>query len=299
MGGRAKMSFVASTHTILVADPVSHTRNLVSEVLRSMGFEKILNARDGADLLRLTVQYDPRIVITTSRLPGLSGLEYTRLIRGGYETVSRVTSIIVMTDTPTRSFLSAARESGADEMLVRPFTAHAIVARVRSVLERPREFVDSAVYTGPCRRRRMLPAYAGPRRRFLDPTDDMPGAMAWESEENRAAVRKCVQKIGEVAKDLAPGDRRKLQQVFRATKDAESFADETLDAMMGAAARSLGRYISSIGSSGAPDPEVMRTHIDAMHTLSVLSSSMHVERQQLVNGLVRVVDKRLGRSVAA
>ncbi len=291
------MAFVSNTqaHTILVADPVSHTRNLVSEVLRSMGFEKILNARDGADLLRLTVQYDPRIVITTSRLPGLSGLEYTRLIRGGYETVSRVTSIIVMTDTATRAFLSAARESGADEMLVRPFTAQAVVARVRSVLERPREFVDSAAYTGPCRRRRMLPSYTGPRRRFLDPTDDMAGAPPWETEENRVAVRKCVQKISEIANSLAPGDRRKLQKVYQATKDAEKFADETLDDLMGTAARSLGRYITSVGASGAPDPEVLRTHIDAMHTLSILSGSMHAERQQLVDGLVRVVDKRLGR----
>ena len=70
-------------------------------------------------MLEQTVEYEPRIVITTSRLPEMSGLEYTRLIRGGYKNVSRLLSIIVMTDTPTKAFLDAAQASGVDEMLVR------------------------------------------------------------------------------------------------------------------------------------------------------------------------------------
>jgi DNA-binding response OmpR family regulator len=290
---------MAKVNHIIVADAVSHTRNLVADVLRSLGFYSIIHARNGKELLDLTIEYEPRIVITTSRLPELSGLEFTRLIRGGHKNVSRLLSIIVMTDTPTKAFLDAAQASGVDEMLVRPFTAQAMQVRIKAVMENPRPFIDSAVYVGPCRRRRMIVDYAGPLRRFVDPTDDMPGALPWESEPNRQAVRKCVTKLSELSLGLTAGDRRKLREIYSATKETEGIADETKDAMMGAAARSLGRYIMAVGANGSPDPEVMTTHIDAMHTLGQLSGAQHRERELLVEGLVRVVDKRLGRSKVA
>jgi len=285
-------------HRIIVADQLAQTRNLVSEVLRGGGFSNILHVRDGQELLDATVEHGPRVVITTSRLPGLSGLEFTRLIREGYKNVPRELSIIAMTDTPTKAFLDAAQNSGVDEMLVRPFTAQAILLRVKAVLDRPREFVDSAKYIGPCRRRRMVEDYVGPMRRFIDPTDDMPGAPPWESEPNRQVVRLCVQKISEHVATLTPGDRKKLRDIYAAVKETEAKADEMLDAMLAAASRSLGRYIMAIGANGVVDTEVVTTHIDAMHTLSMLGSAHHAEREKMVDGLQRIVDKKLGRKVA-
>jgi CheY-like chemotaxis protein len=293
------MQHTFKLYRIIIADQVAQTRNLVSEVLRGAGFSNILHARDGKELLDLTEEYLPKIVITTSRLPDLSGLEFTRLIRAGYKNVPREMSVIAMTDTPTRVFLDAARESGVDEMLVRPFTAQAIMLRVKSVLEHPRVFVDSAKYVGPCRRRRMIEDYDGPLRRFVDPVDDMPGAPAWESEPNRAVVRKCVQAISELAKVLTAGDRKKLREIYSAVKETETLADDTRDVMLATAARSLGRYITAIGANGLLDQEVVSTHIDAMHTLGMLTSAQHDERQKLVNGLARIVDKKLGRTPKA
>ena len=293
------MLHTVKLYRIIIADQVAPTRNLVSEVLRGAGFSNIIHARDGKELLDLAEEYLPKIVITTSRLPDLSGLEFTRLIRAGYKNVPREMSVIAMTDTPTRVFLDAARESGVDEMLVRPFTAQAIMLRVKSVLERPRVFVDSAKYVGPCRRRRMVEDYDGPLRRFVDPVDDMPGAPAWESEPSRAVVRKCVQAISELAKVLTAGDRKKLREIYNAVKETETIADDTRDVMLATAARSLGRYITAIGANGLLDEEVVSTHIDAMHTLGMLTSAQHDERQKLVSGLARTVDKKLGRGPKA
>jgi hypothetical protein len=157
-------------------------------------------------------------------------------------------------------------------------------------------FVDSAKYVGPCRRRRMVEDYDGPLRRFVDPMDDMPGAPAWEAESNRAVVRICVQKISELAKVLSSGDRKKLREIYSAVKETESVADVTRDLMLAMAARSLGRYITAIGANGVLDDEVVSTHIDAMHTLGMLTSAQHEERQKLVDGLARIVDKKLGRT---
>jgi DNA-binding response OmpR family regulator len=288
------------THpTFLLADSDTHARNLLAEVLRAAGYFMIDAVRDGNELLERTAEILPQVVITASRIPGLSGLEYTRAIRSGFKDVPRQTSIIVMTDTPTKAFLDAAKQSGADEMLVRPFSSQAVLLRVKSVLERPREFIDCAVYVGPCRRRRMVEQYTGPMRRFVDPIGNETAASPWEHEENRVAVRACVKKISELSRGLTSKDRRKLREIFFAVKETEKMADDVKDEMMGEAARSLGRYVMAIGANGTPDPEVLSTHIDAMHTLGMLSGEHHNERENLITGLKKVVDKRLGRTQAA
>ncbi|MEZ5995967.1 MAG: response regulator [Hyphomonadaceae bacterium] len=282
----------------LVCDENSFTRKLVADVLAGAGFEKVQIANDGMELLSLTAEFLPRVVITSSRIPGISGLEYTRMIRGGYGVVNRATSIIVMTDTPTQKFLDAARMAGVDEMLVRPFNGAALLARVEAVLLRPRRFVESVSYVGPCRRRRMLDEYGGPLRRFTDPLEDSDKPL-WEAESNRALVRQAISKISEISRDLAPTDRRKLREVYAAVKDTEQLADDVRDQFMGDAARSLGRYITAIGGSGGVEHDVLSTHIDALQKLCVLGSDHQEAREELVKGLVAVVDKRLGRKASA
>lgn len=288
------MSPRAKQVQFLVCDDNQHTRRLVSEVLAGAGFEKVQFAASGAELLKLTIEFQPRIVITSSRVPALSGLEYTRIIRGGYGTVNRALSIIVMTDTPTQKFIDAARGAGVDEMLVRPFNGAALLSRVEAVLLRPRRFVESVQYVGPCRRRRMLDEYGGPMRRFTDPLEDNDKPL-WEAEGNRELVRKCVTRISELAVNLSPGDRRKLREIYAAVRDVEQLADDVRDQSMGDAARSLARYIAAIGGAGVIDPEVITTHIDAMQKLGYMTAQHISEREQLVQGLVAVVDKRLGR----
>jgi DNA-binding response OmpR family regulator len=270
----------------------------VSEVLVGAGYLNIEFAVDGGELLERTATLRPAIVITTSRVPQLSGLEYTRMVRNGYRNVKRSTPIIVMTDTPTDKFLSAARASGVDEMLVRPFTGAALLDRVGAVLHKQRPFIESVSYVGPCRRRRVDENYEGPFRRFSDPTEDEQ-QQPWESEPNRELARRSVRKISEVAQSLSPGDRKRLREVFAAVNETEQLADTMSDNALGDASRSLMRYLSAVGGAGEVDQDVLRTHIDAMHQLGALNSVYTAERGHLVRGLVAIVDKRLGRKTAA
>lgn len=286
----------ASKNTVLVADAAQHTRRMVADVLRGAGFQNIVNCRDGRELLERTEEYAPRIVITTSRLPGVSGLEFTRAIRSGFRTVPRNLSIIAMTDTPTRAFLDAARDSGVDEMLVRPFNAEAVLARIEAVVTRPRPFVDSVSYVGPCRRRRETADCRGPRRRLDDPVEEEAMRLPWESEQHRQAVRSRVKDIGLIAAHLDPGDRRQLRKVSDGAREIENTAMHAKDDVLADAARSLGRYIVGMGAGSGLDKAILQTHIDAMITLSFLAGEQHAKRRALADGLKVVVDKRLSRS---
>jgi DNA-binding response OmpR family regulator len=286
-----------SAVSVLIADANGYGRSIISETLRGAGIGNTFFARDGEDLVKLTAERGPTIVITDSRLPqgSLSGLEFTRLIRRGVGEVPRTLPIIVMTSTASIQFVAAARESGVDEMLVRPFNAAALLARIEAVLLRPRRFIDSVNYVGPCRRRRMLEDYGGTLRRFSDPLEQM-GKAPWEAESNRELVRNCVSTLSQMSLNLTPGDRRKLREIFQAVQDTKQTAEDIKDESMAAAAASLGRYIQAIGASGDLDAEAISTHIDGMQKLSLLGSVNEAERKSLVEGLEAVVDKRLGRT---
>lgn len=225
--------------------------------------------------------------------PELSGLAFTRRIRNGYNFVPRELSIILTTNAPTKLFLEATREIGVDEVVVLPFTAQSLLTRIRSVIERPRPFVDCAVYVGPCRRRRMLQDYKGPKRRIEDPVEETNTGSLWEGETNRSAVRLCVQKISEFGALLSADNRLKLRHIYNSVMQIETRSSQEADEALGAAARSLGRYLEAINVGGQPAQDVVTTHIDAMHTFCTLVDVGQEQRNQVIAGLDRVVQRRL------
>ncbi|MDZ4777014.1 MAG: hypothetical protein SGJ23_09545 [Alphaproteobacteria bacterium] len=141
----------------------------------------------------------------------------------------------------------------------------------------------------------MLEDFVGPHRRLCDPLD-VDGGSSWESDESREAVRACVRRLSELTFAVAPGDRRKLREIFEVVQDAEGVADDVRDLAMAESARSLARYISAVGAARGLEADVLCTHVDAMQKLSFLGAHHHDERCKLVDGLVAVVDKRLGRA---
>ena len=281
-----------SPHSILVCDDNPHQCRLAASVLNGAGFQNVFFANDGIELLEKTVRLSPRVVITSSRIPHLSGLDFTRKIRAGYLNVNRALSIIVMTDTPTQAFLDAARAAGVDEMMVMPFNGQALLSRVEAVLLRPRRLIETPNYTGPCRRRRMLDEYGGPLRRTGDgvANDDRP---AWEAEPNRELMREAVAKIAAAAKSLEPGDIAQLKLLYGLVRDLQLLADEVTDKDAGEVARSLGRYLKAIASTCNPDAVVVRMHIDVLRRLDGLGSEHMDAREEVVRSLGLLVDKRL------
>ena len=47
-----------------------------------------------------------------------------------------------------------ARDAGTNEFLVKPVSINAMMSRLVAVIEKPRPYVRTSVYFGPCRRRR-------------------------------------------------------------------------------------------------------------------------------------------------
>ncbi|MEQ1783179.1 MAG: response regulator [Hyphomonadaceae bacterium] len=284
---------MAVSPRILVADAARHTRATISDVLRSAGHRDLMQAGSEADLRNLVDQHRPRIVVMAADFPGVSGLDFAKQIRGGYNFVPRETSIILTTSAPTKSLLEAARTVGVDEVVAVPFTTQALTARIRSVIDRPRPFVDCSTYVGPCRRRVMLQHYKGPLRRAQDPTEAPDVNALWSAEGNRAAVRLCVQKMSEYRSRLEAEQQDKLREVYLSVMKLETRVEQDADAVLGDAARSFGRYFSTLSAGQWPDLDILNTHIEALHSLAVVKPVDDAQRLALVANLRMRVDAAL------
>ena len=281
---------------ILIADANPHTRRLLQNELRLEGFTNVSTAANAQELIECTQEMRPTIVITSADLPDAPAAAFAKMIRAGCGAISRTTAIIATIRQATPDLINTLRLAGVDEILAQPFSAANLLARIESVVLRPRRFIQSAHYTGPCRRRRMLEHYGGPLRRDAD-TDAV--TKPWEAEANRELVRRCVAQLNMLLTTGAGVDRAKVDAIFLAARDAEQLADDIQDSTLAAATRSLCRYMRWAAAGGQADTEVIATHIGAFQTLAALGFSRENDRKVVVGSLVAMVDKVAGPAKAA
>jgi two-component system response regulator RegX3 len=117
---------------LLVEDEESIVTPLV-EALRREGFDTAVSTT-AAESLEAFERAQPDLVLLDVMLPDGSGFEVCRELRGR----SRV-PIIMLTARGEEADRVAGLELGADDYVVKPFSARELVARVRAVLRRAAE----------------------------------------------------------------------------------------------------------------------------------------------------------------
>jgi two-component system, OmpR family, response regulator RegX3 len=122
---------------LVVEDEESITTPLV-EALAREGFEAAV-APTAADALRLAGSLEPDLVLLDLMLPDGSGLDVCRELRR----TSRV-PIIVVTARGDEADRVVGLELGADDYVVKPFSARELVARIRAVLRRTETIAEPA-----------------------------------------------------------------------------------------------------------------------------------------------------------
>jgi DNA-binding response OmpR family regulator len=119
---------------LLVADDDEDILQLLSFRLELAGYE-IVQARNGADALRLAIELRPSLAVLDVMMPGLNGFEVTRELRRNEET--RTMPIILLTAKAQASDVSQGMAAGADDYMKKPFDARDLEERVERLL-RPR-----------------------------------------------------------------------------------------------------------------------------------------------------------------
>jgi signal transduction histidine kinase/DNA-binding response OmpR family regulator len=116
---------------ILLADDNADMREYVTRLLAQRGW-MVEGVADGHSALARAVADPPDLIVTDVMMPGLDGVELLRAIRARRET--RTIPVVILSARAGEASQVEGLESGADDYLVKPFTAQELVARINTHL---------------------------------------------------------------------------------------------------------------------------------------------------------------------
>ena len=119
--------------TVLVIDDDPSMHDILTVVGQQHGFT-IQFAEDGIDGLRLAESSDVDLILLDLKLPGLTGIDICRRLRGGGIEVP----IIMVSANSDPVDVVVALEIGADDYIVKPFEIRELAARINAKLRRQR-----------------------------------------------------------------------------------------------------------------------------------------------------------------
>lgn len=293
--------FDPSGLTALVLDENHYERAISLDQLRAMGFGRVIgvaNTFEAWDALR---KNNPHIVLMEWIEGVADGLDFARRVRMSEDTPNRAVSMFMLTTRGAQADVEQARRSGVDGYLRKPISALALQQRVRTVITNPQPFVVTATYVGPCRRRKRSDLnYLGPWRRLDDVApSSTPSGDEEEVDLKAHLARARVAALEARARDLQPNDAKAAREVFKAVQDLVEVGEQIGDASVVLGAREMARYLQAQGATENLDPEVVRTHVAALHQLVHLPHALSAERESVAQSLKRMVDKKLRQANAA
>ena len=125
---------------ILLADDSHAIRFLVSEILTNAGFT-VIQAQDGQEAIEKTYKENPDLLILDYEMPKKTGFEVVKEVRS--RTGYLHTPIIIFTAVTDKSTKLEGLGLDIDDYLTKPADEDEIVARVKLLLKRSQQRMDS------------------------------------------------------------------------------------------------------------------------------------------------------------
>ena len=119
--------------TILVVEDEPAIQELISATLQHAG-HRVMRAYSAEEAVPLVNGTLPDVVLLDWMLPGMSGIQFARRLRG--EERTRDLPIIMLTARGEEQDKVAGLDAGADDYLTKPFSPRELVARIKAVLRR-------------------------------------------------------------------------------------------------------------------------------------------------------------------
>ena len=119
--------------TILVVEDEPAIQTLVAACLQNAGHQ-VVRADTAEEAIRKVNEILPDVVLLDWMLPGMSGIQLARRLRGDERTHDL--PIIMLTARGEEHDKIAGLDAGADDYLTKPFSPRELLARIKAVLRR-------------------------------------------------------------------------------------------------------------------------------------------------------------------
>lgn len=166
---------------VLLAEDSQFIRSLLISSLKVLGVGNVFAVEHGGDAINFLqrVKHEPMkvgvqqidIVISNWEMSPIDGMMFLRWVRRHKDSPDRFVPFLLITSYTEPERVLQAREMGVTDMLAKPFTVKHIGEKLVSIIERPRQFVHTADYFGPDRRRQNLNIDGADRRILTDKSE--------------------------------------------------------------------------------------------------------------------------------
>jgi DNA-binding response OmpR family regulator len=119
--------------TVLLVEDDADIRFLVTYQLTQAGYQ-VRVFGDGLSAIAAAREHPPDLAVLDVMMPGMSGLEMCRELRKDPATAS--IPVIILTALAQEADITAGFAAGADDYIVKPFSARDFAMRVNAVLAR-------------------------------------------------------------------------------------------------------------------------------------------------------------------
>jgi len=157
---------------VIIADDDRASRKLLVDACRHFGPAQLLTPTTEADVVEMLKERSVHLIVCHWTAT-LSCPRLTSAIRNGQTAAFRRVAIIGTKANATRDEVLQARDAGVNEFLAPPLTIAAMAAKIRSIFDKPRGFVQGSDYMGPDRRRRGGDSAHPTRRKTDTPEEDV------------------------------------------------------------------------------------------------------------------------------
>lgn len=137
---------------VLIVDDERLMLELVNEVLRKLGFQRITVAGSGREAIQQIMRNHFDFIITDWRMGDMDGIDILHFVRESPQSPYLRIPVILLTGNTEAKNVIEARDAGVTEYIIKPFSAKQLTKRIKSIIELPRSFVEAPTYHGPDRR---------------------------------------------------------------------------------------------------------------------------------------------------
>ncbi len=154
-------SFNFSEVNLLILEEYLFIADVLSLMLKNFGIRKIHKATSLLEAKTICEKAHAAgaaeiidFAIVDLSPPNNHGFNFLKWLRQHPQSSIQYVPVIFTTNDSSERIIISGRDCGANEILIKPFTAYNISRRLLSIINNPRAFVKSENYSGPSRRRR-------------------------------------------------------------------------------------------------------------------------------------------------
>ncbi len=174
--------FKLSEVRVAVHAPQLGTRRTVRDMLLAVGLNNLREYERLEHLKMVFADLDPDLLFLPLEDRCETVCDFVRDIRNGRTGRNPYAVVVALTWNPEGAVIGEAIDAGVDDIVTLPFSVHVMQERIENLIENRKEFVITATYVGPDRRR-------GKREKSDDPgTVRVPNSLRYKATGDAAAA---------------------------------------------------------------------------------------------------------------